>query len=84
MVRATGRTLGFEAPQPLESPGTFLEPTHSHHIPFAAHKYVNGFEKAAYYSSVEEDGPYFITDQFVRFIIDFNVPVPRGNDGTVF
>lgn len=68
----------------MESPGIFLEPTHSHHITFAAHKYVHGFEKAAYYSSVEEDRPYFITDQFVRFIIDFNVLVPRGNDGHSF
>lgn len=84
LVCASGRTLGFEAPQSLESPGTFLEPTLSHPITFAAHKYVHGFEKADYYSSVEEDRPYFVTDQFVRFIIDFNVPVPRGNDRQSF
>lgn len=57
---------------------------HSHHIIFAAHSYVRGFEKAAYYSSTEKDRPYFITDLLVRFIIDFNVPVPRGKDGQFF
>lgn len=63
-----------------QSTGTFLEPTHSHHIIFAARRYVDGFQKAAYYSSMEKDRPYFITDPLVRFIIDFNVPVPKGND----
>lgn len=31
-------------------------------------------------SSMEKDIPYFITYTLVRLIIDFNVPVPRGND----
>lgn len=56
----------------------------SHHIILAACRCMHDFEKDAYYSSMEKDRPYFITDPLARLIIDFKVPVPRGDDGHSF